>query len=159
MALIEHLDSDGWAESLSHFFGSAVKLLKEDRFRFAGSSIDDIKSWLTAGGVSRLKHHLNVQMAELHYPDDKQVAVQQRLDQLVQSHRLELLDLLALDVIPLNWQNLLDICGWSQTDVAVLARRTGDGDHPLVEWLAAQGYSQDAISIFHRLIGHTTTDD
>jgi hypothetical protein len=156
MALIEHLDSDRWQELLSQFFAQAIKLLKEDRFRFAGSSIDDLKGWLTAGGVSRLKEHLNSQMTELNYTDNKKIAVQQQLDQLVQVHRLELLDLLALGVIPLTWQNFLDVCGWSQPDLAILANRARTGEDSLAEWLMEQGCSQDNIAIFHRLIGQNS---
>ena len=62
MALIENLEHDNWRGYLENYFDQAVELLANDRFRWAGSSIDDLKSWLAAGGVNRVKHHLNKQM-------------------------------------------------------------------------------------------------
>jgi len=62
MSLIEHLETDGWKEILRRNFEYAVEVLKNDRFRTVSSSVDDLRSWLTAGGVSRVREHLNNQM-------------------------------------------------------------------------------------------------
>ena len=52
MALIENLEREGWEEFLRNCFRQTLDLLQDDRYRFAGSSVDDLKSWLTAGKAS-----------------------------------------------------------------------------------------------------------
>ena len=59
MALIENLEHEGWEEFFRDSFRYALEVLKNDRFRPVGSSVDDLKSWLTAGGVARVRTHLN----------------------------------------------------------------------------------------------------
>ena len=50
MALIEHMGHDTWEETLRRFFEYTLDVLKHDRFRSVGSSVDDLRSWLTGGG-------------------------------------------------------------------------------------------------------------
>lgn len=64
MALIENLERDNWRSFLKSCFEQAVELLATDRFRWAGSSIDDLKSWLAAGGVNRVKYHQTAKLID-----------------------------------------------------------------------------------------------
>lgn len=62
MALIEHLERDDWEEFFRNSFGYALHVLKHDRFRSAGSSVDDLRSWLARGGIAKVREHLSRQM-------------------------------------------------------------------------------------------------
>ena len=42
MALIEHLERDGWEEFFRGSFRYALDVMKHDRFRSVGSSADDL---------------------------------------------------------------------------------------------------------------------
>ena len=75
MSLIEHLDRENWKDFLRGTFEYSLELLKNDRSRYAGSAVDDMKSWLAVGGMKRVKHHLNNQMEVLKYATDKKLAV------------------------------------------------------------------------------------
>lgn len=82
MALIEYLESDDWKEVLRKNLDSALDVLKNDRFRTTSSSVDDLRSWLTAGGVGRVREHLNRQMEQRQFPPDKRAAINDFLEQL-----------------------------------------------------------------------------
>ena len=62
MSLIEYLERDNWREVLRRSFEGAINLLQTDRFGRCSSAVDDIKSWLTCGGVSRVQLQLDRQM-------------------------------------------------------------------------------------------------
>lgn len=55
MALIENLERDNWQEFFRGAFEYTLYILENDRFRSVGSSVDDLRSWLAGGGVSRVK--------------------------------------------------------------------------------------------------------
>ena len=75
MALIENLEHEGWEKFLRDSFRYALEVLKNDRFRSVGSSVDDLKSWLTAGGVARVSEHLNKQMEMRRFPLSRKSAI------------------------------------------------------------------------------------
>ncbi len=75
MALIENLEHEGWEKFFRDSFRYALEVLKNDRFRPVGSSVDDLKSWLTAGGVARVRTHLNKQMEIRRFPSSRKSAV------------------------------------------------------------------------------------
>lgn len=52
MSLIEHLEHDGWEEFFRGSFGYALEVMKHDRFRSVGSSVDDLRIWLAREGSS-----------------------------------------------------------------------------------------------------------
>lgn len=62
MALIEYLEGNDWREILRRSFEGTITLLQTDRFRRISSAIDDIRSWLTSSGVSRVHLQLKRQM-------------------------------------------------------------------------------------------------
>ncbi len=43
MALIENLEREGWEEFLRNCFQYTLQVLREDRFRSVGSSVDDLR--------------------------------------------------------------------------------------------------------------------
>jgi hypothetical protein len=95
MALIEHLESDNWKEFLRSSFEYALEVLKNDRFRSVGSAVDDLRSWLARGGMSRVKEGLNDQMERRQFSFERKAEVNELLEQLEDSQRSELLALMA----------------------------------------------------------------
>jgi len=104
MALIDNLHHDDWQEFLRNCFQYTLKLLKEDRFRYAGSSVDDLKSWLSVGGVARVREHLNNQMTMCRFSSARKKAINDCLEQLIQENQGALQDLIADEIIPTTRQ-------------------------------------------------------
>ena len=95
MALIEHLERDGWEEFFRDMFRYTLDVLKNDRFRSVGSSVDDLRSWLAAGGVARVRERLDEQMETRGFPPSRKSAVNDCFEQLVRENRDALLHLTA----------------------------------------------------------------
>lgn len=68
MALIEHLGRDHWREFLRDIFAYTLDVLKNDRFHHLGSAADDLRGWLSTGGIPKVKEHLNRQMEMRRFP-------------------------------------------------------------------------------------------
>jgi hypothetical protein len=100
MALIEYLENDDWQDVLRRSFEGAITLLRTDRFRLTSSAIDDVRSWLAIGGISRVRLQLDRQMDERRLPDIRQNQIRDFLDQLIQEHHQSLASLVADDIIP-----------------------------------------------------------
>jgi hypothetical protein len=122
MSLIEHLDREDWEEFLRNTFAYSLELLKTDPFRYAGSAVDDMKSWLSVGGVSRVKHHLNHQMDQCQYSTERKLLIIDLLDQIVQEHRLEIVDLMARNIILAEPQEFLFTLGFVELEIEDLLR-------------------------------------
>ncbi|HYU32109.1 MAG TPA: hypothetical protein VEW48_08090 [Thermoanaerobaculia bacterium] len=152
MSLIEHLESDDWEEVLRRNFEYALEVLKKDRFRIVSSSVDDLRSWLAAGGVSRVKEHLNDQMEMRQFSSTKKAAVNDFLDVLVRENRHRLLDLMAHDVLVATKQEWLSACGLSELKTEDLWSRILAGERPFEEWMHAHGRSDEEIAEIYRLI-------
>ena len=152
MALIENLERDGWQEFLRDSFRYALEVLKKDRFRPVGSSVDDLKSWLAAGGVARVREHLNMQMEMRRFPSAWKAAVNDCLEQLVRENRGALLDLVADGIVPATRQEWLDACGLSESDFQDLLSRIIAGERPFEDWMHAHGRSDEEIAEIYRVI-------
>src|SRR4051812_10734461 len=152
MSLIEHLESDNWKEVLRQNFEYALEVLKNDRFRTVSSSVDDLRSWLAAGGVSRVKEHLNDQMEMRRFPSTKRAAVNDFLDELVRDNRARLLDLMAQEILAPTKQEWLSACGFSELDFEGLWSRILAGERPFEDWMHAHGRSDEEITAVYRLI-------
>ena len=100
MALIEYLEQDDWADVLRRSFEFAIILLQTDRFRLTSSAVDDVRAWLTSGGVSRVQFHLDRQMNDCRFTADRQRNIQEALNRLVQEHQHALMKLLTDGIIP-----------------------------------------------------------
>ena len=116
MALIENLEHEGWEKFLRDSFRYALEVLKHDRFRSVGSSVDDLRSWLAAGGVARVREHLNKQMEMRRFPLSRKSAVNDCIEQLVRENRGALLDLMADGIVPATRQDQFEIHGLSEQD-------------------------------------------
>ena len=152
MALIEHLESDDWQATLRRNFDYALEVLKEDRFRSVSSSVDDLRSWLAAGGVSRVREHLNDQMEMRRFSSAKQAAVNDFLDELVRENRHRLLDLMAQDVLAATKQEWLSACGLADLELEDVWLRILAGERPFEDWMHAHGRSDQEIAEVYRLI-------
>ncbi|MCP4549545.1 MAG: hypothetical protein GY835_24070 [bacterium] len=145
MALIEYLEREDWEEFFRGTFGYTLELLKTDRFRLAGSAVDDLKSWLAVGGISRVKHHLNNQMDRRRFPADKKVMINDLLDQLVQEHRLEIVDLMAHEIIPTGPQEFFFTLGFAELEIEDLLKQFAEG-RSFEEVARSYGYPDDEIA-------------
>jgi len=152
MALIEHLESDQWQEVLRRNFEYALEVLKNDRFRTVSSSVDDLRSWLAAGGVRRVREHLNDQMKIRRFSSAKKAAVNDFLNELVRENRHRLLDLMAHDVLVATKEEWLSACGFTEPEVEDLWRRILAGERPFEDWMHAHGRSDTEIAEVYRLI-------
>ena len=152
MALIENLEGDGWEEFFRGSFRYALEVMKHDRFRPVGSSVDDLRSWLARGGIARVREHLNKQMEMRRFSPSRRAAVNDCLDQLVRENRGALLDLTADRVIPASRLEWIDACGVSETDFRDLLSRMIAGERPFEDWMHAHGRSDEEIAEVYKLI-------
>lgn len=125
MALIENLEREGWEEFLQNCFRQTLDLLQNDRYGFAGSSVDDLKGWLTAGGIARVQYHLSDQAKSRGFSVD---------------HRLALLNLMARGTIPGSTREVLASCKFSEMELNNLLDRLERGERPFEVLMSAQGY-------------------
>jgi hypothetical protein len=152
MALIENLEREGWEEFFRDSFRYALEVLKNDRFRPVGSSVDDLKSWLTAGGIARVREHLNKQMEMRRFPPSRKSAVDDCIEQLVRENRGALLDLMADGIVPATRQEWLKASGLSGPDFQDLLSRIIAGERPFEESMHAHGRSDEEIAEIYRMI-------
>lgn len=152
MALIEHLDQDGWREYLAVTFEYVLDALATDRFRSMGSGADDLRGWLTHGGMSRVKEHLNSQMAMRRFPAERITAINQLLDDLVDKHRPSYLDLIARGIISVTDAEWMHVLGVTEDDMVQDLRRIEAGERPFDAWMRERGHSQEQIELVHGLM-------
>ena len=152
MALIENLEREGWEEFLRNCFRYALEVLKEDRFRPIGSSADDLRSWLTAGGVARVRYHLREQMEMRGLSVDRQADIKRCIDELVEEHRGALFNLMARRIIPSSTQECLTACGFSEAEFGELIARLARGERPFEEWMYARGCSEEEVAEIYHVI-------
>jgi len=152
MALIEYLESDDWQAILRRTFEYTLEVLKEDRFRSVSSSVDDLRGWLAAGGVGRVREHLNDQMEVRRFSPAKQAAVNDFLDELVRENRYRLLGLMAQDVLGTTKQEWLSACGFAELEIEDVWHRILAGERPFEDWMHAHGRSDEEIAEVYRLI-------
>jgi len=152
MALIENLEQDDWQDFFRSSFEYALYVLKNDRFRSVGSSVDDLRSWLALGGISRVREHLNNQMKMCDFSPAKKAAVNEFLEQLVRDNRSQLLDLMAEEILPPIKQDWLSAYGLSGMQFEDLLTRILAGERPFEDWMHAHGHSDEEIAEVYRKI-------
>jgi hypothetical protein len=140
MALIENLEREGWEEFLQNCFRQTLDLLQNDRYGFAGSSVDDLKGWLTAGGIARVQYHLSDQAKSRGFSVDHQEGIKTCIENLAREHRLALLNLMARGTIPGSTREVLASCKFSEMELNNLLDRLERGEHPFEVLMSAQGY-------------------
>jgi hypothetical protein len=114
--------------------------------------VDDLISWLTAGGVNRVKEHLNDQMEIRRFPSAKKAAVNNLLDDLVRENRHRLLELMAQGVLVATKQQWLSAFGFTEPELEDLWSRMLAGERPFEDWMHAHGRSDEEIAEVYRLI-------
>lgn len=152
MALIENLERDGWEQFLRDSFRYTLEVLKEDRFRSVGSSVDDLRSWLTVGGVARVRHHLGKQMEMRGLSSVRKEAINKCIEELVEEHRGDLFDLMAKGIVPGSAQECLAACGFSEAEFDDLLERLARGERPFEEWMYAHGHSEEDVAAVYAVI-------
>lgn len=152
MALIEYLEHDNWREVLLRSFEGAIALLQTDRFRPTSSAIDDIRSWLTNGGVSRVQLQLDRQMEERRLTLDRQREIRDFLLVLAQENQQLILQLMADGIIPSNKTDFLVTCGISESEFEEMWQQTLSGANPFETWMLANGYSSEQIDQIYQII-------
>lgn len=160
MALIENLEHDNWRSFLESCFEQAVELLATDRFRWAGSSIDDLKSWLAAGGISKVKHYLNKQMELRQFSLERKVAVNDALNSLARENRQKLLALTSDGVITFDENEVLSSLSLSKREFKQALQLILAGGNPFEDWMRTHNRSDDEIEAVYRaiddwLVGHS----
>jgi len=149
MALIENLDKGNWREFLGSMFDYTLDVLKNDRFRSVGSSVDDLRAWLARGGIRRVKEHLADQMKQRRYPEDKQADILAFVDQLAEEHRPRLIELAARGIIPEASRDWLAACGITQAWLDDWVARVRAGERPFDDWMYAHGHSyEDIVEVY-----------
>ena len=151
MALIEHLEGERWDEALRGIFAYTLDVLKDDRFESVGSGADDLRSWLTLGGVDQVREHLDNQMEMRRFSPARKSAVQDCLDQLEREHRDELAQLTAGGRVP-KAQERPNLAGASASDLKDLLERLNAGERPFEDWMHAHGHSDEEIAEIYRTI-------
>lgn len=146
MALIENLERNNWEDFFRECFEYALYVLKNDRFRSVGSSVDDLRSWLAFGGISRVREALNNQMEIRRFSPARKAAVNDFLEQLVRDNRRQLLELIAERILPPTKKDLLSACGLSGVQFEDLLTRILAGERPFEEWMHAHGHSDEEIA-------------
>ena len=152
MALIEHLEHEGWEEFFRDMFRYALDVMKNDRFRSVGSSVDDLRSWLAAGGVARVRERLGEQMEMRRFPSSRKSAVNDCFEQLVRENRDTLLHLTVEGIIPAPRPVRLDACGVSEQDIQDLFSRMLAGERPFEDWMHAHGHSDEEIAEIYGVV-------
>jgi len=152
MALIEYLEHDNWREVLRRSFEGAIALLQTDRFRITSSAIDDVRSWLTSGGVSRVQQQIDRQMEARRLASDRQREIRDCLGQLVQENQHSLMQLMADGIIPWNQADFLVTCGMSESEFDAMWQQISTGANPFESWMLANGYSQETIDQIYQII-------
>jgi hypothetical protein len=152
MALIEYLEHDDWRSVLRRSFEGAITLLQTDRFGRCSSAVDDIKSWLTSGGVSRVQLQLERQMKGRRLDKERQSEIRDFLEQLVQENQRPLLQLIADGIIPWNQADFLATMGIAEAEFDAMWEHISAGGNLFETWMLANGYSQDRINQTYQII-------
>jgi len=152
MALIEYLEHDNWREVFRRSFEGAIVLLQTDRFRQTSSAIDDVRSWLTSGGVSRVQQQIDRQMDERRLASDHQREIRDFIGQLVLENQRPLMQLIADGIIPWNQADFLVTCGISSSEFDTMWQQISTDANPFESWMLANGYSQETIDQIYQII-------
>ena len=152
MSLIEHLDEQGWEEFLRSTFEYVLWVLRNDRFRSVGSAVDDLRSWLAAGGVERVRHHLEEQMERRRFPPSRRSAVNDCIERLVAENRFALLDLARTGIVPVGEREPFRLPDVSASEVEDLLGRMLAGERPFEDWMYAHGRSREEIAEIYRTV-------
>ncbi|MEB3217043.1 MAG: hypothetical protein VKN72_12565 [Nostocales cyanobacterium 94392] len=152
MALIEYLEHDNWRSVLRRSFEGAISLLQTDRFRPTSSAIDDIRSWLTSGGVSRVQLQLDRQMEGQRLAVERQREIRDFLLVIAQENQHPIMQLMADGIIPSNQADFLVAMGISESEFDAMWQQVLSGANPFKTWMLANGYTNEQIDQIYQII-------
>ena len=152
MALIENLEHGNWEKFLRSCFTYALWILKEDRHAHVGSSVDDIRSWLGMGGVSRFKDNLRRQMEIRRLPEEKQNAIMACVEQLTQEKHLEICELIDQRIIPGELGDFPSLNISADFDLDDFLERLNRGERPFEEWMYEHGYTRHDVAEIYKIV-------
>lgn len=152
MSLIELLDHGDWRGALRRSFEGAIRLLQTDRFGRCSSAVDDLKSWLTNGGVSRVKLQLDREMKYSRFDEDHRKEIRDFVATLVQENQRSLLQLMADRIIPWDKADFFATCNIPESDFDEMLEQIASGANPFETWMLANGYSQEDIDKIYEII-------
>ncbi|BDA71691.1 hypothetical protein CAL7716_058570 [Calothrix sp. PCC 7716] len=152
MSLIELLEDGDWRTALRRSFEGAIRLLQTDRYGRCSSAVDDVKSWLTSGGVSRVKLQLDRQMEYRRLDEEHQKGIRDFLGQLIQENQRPLLQLMADRIIPWDKSDFLATCSTSESDFEKMLEQITSDAKPFENWMLANGYTQEHINYIYKMI-------
>lgn len=152
MSLVEHLDQDNWQQMLDGSVAVVLEVLAKDRFRMIGSSADDVRGWLTSGGVSGVRKGLSEQMEGRRIALERRAEVFARWDALRGEHRIALLSLAAQGIIPANPLDVIGFVGWKPEDLGTMLARMRAGDRPFETAMRELGRSDADIAVVYASI-------
>ncbi|BAZ37701.1 hypothetical protein NIES4101_36240 [Calothrix sp. NIES-4101] len=148
MALIEYLDRDDWRDVLRRSFNGAIRcdrFTEKGRWKMTSSAIDDMRSWLTGGGINRVQLQIDRQMDSYRLASERQREVRNFLKQLVQENQRSLIQLMADGIIPWNQVDFFMACGISESQFDQMWRHISANGNPFEDWMLANGYSHETI--------------
>ena len=152
MGLFEHLEQENWQEFVEDVFRYVLEVLKEDPHRSLGSAGDDLRAWLSRGGVDRVRHHLKDMMTRHGFPPSRQAEVMAVIEGLVQENRDTLLHLMAKGIIPVHDRVPNRAERVSSADVEEILDRLMKGERPFEDWMYAHGRSDEEIAEIYGVI-------
>lgn len=158
MALIEQLERENWQSFFYDCFEYTLDILKNDPFRSVGSSADDLRSWLKAGGVPRVQEQLDRQMEIRRFPSEKRVDVQEFIIKLAQEYRGLLVELSTKGVLPILPKDELGLGTLSGVNVSDLIDRIIAGERPFEAWMYEHGHSEKEIQEVYQVIDQWLID-
>ncbi len=156
-ALIEHLENDGWQTFFSEVLGFALWVLRNDRHRLLGSSADDLRAWLVAGGIPRIRHHLETGMEMREFPETRNMEVRKHINTLAVHHLPELIALALYRIIPTSGVPVVG--GVSGAEIEDALRRILRRERPFEEWMNAHKRTYENVIEIYRDIDKWLLDN
>lgn len=152
MSLIEYLEDGDWRGALRRSFEGAIRLLQTDRYGRCSSAVDDVKSWLVSGGISRVKLQLDREMKYSRFDEDHRKEIRDFLAILVKENQRPLLQLMADRIIPWDKADFFATCNISESDFDEMLDTIASGANPFETWMLANGYCQEDINYIYQII-------
>ncbi|MEN0050050.1 MAG: hypothetical protein AAF806_23505 [Bacteroidota bacterium] len=152
MALIEHLSKPNWKTFLGDTFNYVLEVLQEEPRRSVGSSADDLRSWLSIGGVPNVYRRLSDQMRRSCFDAEHIAEVFNFLEELIENNQTQLKELIAKERIanyPLKIPKVLD---FNRLDIVDLIYRIQAGERPFEDWMYENGYTRKDIQEVYQVI-------
>lgn len=152
MSFIENLARDDWRAFMRRTLTFTLEILRTDRFRVLGSSADDLRAWLTQGGVPGVRRALIEQMNGLRLDPPRQAEVLGHLADLASELQPQLLELFGLGLIPTPATTHESDIALSPEFIQALLRRLAAGGRPFEEWMRNMGRSEADIAAVYQSI-------